>query len=67
MPNHYAISEGVDPDGDKLVSDQDHTQMELDGFVFPVSKWTKEGLLDHIMEFVITEDQSYTVVDKGSF
>lgn len=54
-PNHFAILEGVDLEGGEIASNQGHTQTSLDGFVHPVVKWTKEGLLDHIIKFVVTE------------
>ena len=38
-----------------------HTQSKLDNFL--KSTWTKEGLLDHIVEFVVSEDQvSHTIL-----
>ena len=50
-------------------------QASLDGFVQPVAKWSKEGLLEHIVEFVVQEDQvrffllwkAFSVVDKTTF
>ena len=56
-PNHFAIMEGVDLKGGEIASNQGHTQTNLDGFVHPVVKWTKKGLLDHNIKFVLTEDQ----------
>jgi hypothetical protein len=43
-----------------------HTQSKLDSFVKSTSKWTKEGLLDHIIEFVVSEDQvSHMILYQG--
>lgn len=32
-------------------------QGTLDGFAKPVPKWSKEGLLEHIVDFVVSDDQ----------
>ena len=33
------------------------SQQSLDGFVKTVPKWSKEGLLEHIIDFVVSDDQ----------
>ena len=40
----------------KSASLQD-SQANLDSFVKPVSKWSKEGLLEHIINLVVSDDQ----------
>jgi hypothetical protein len=35
------------------------TQQSLDGFVKPMPKWSKEGLLEHLIDFVVSDDQVY--------
>ena len=39
-----------------LASLQD-SQANLDGFVKSVPKWSKEGLLEHIINLVVSDDQ----------
>ena len=60
-PNHLAIpstmvltDSGEVEEGTSTVGG---AQAGLHGFVQPVVKWSKEGLLEHIMEFVVQEDQ----------
>lgn len=33
------------------------TQKSLAGFVKVVPKWSKEGLLEHLIDFVVSDDQ----------
>jgi len=33
------------------------TQTKLDGSICVASRWTKEGLLEHIVQFIVLEDQ----------
>ncbi|PPQ85072.1 hypothetical protein CVT26_005196 [Gymnopilus dilepis] len=42
-------------------------QKNLDGFVKSVPKWSKEGLLEHIIDFVVSDDQPFRIVEKSSF
>ncbi|PSR97376.1 hypothetical protein PHLCEN_2v4333 [Hermanssonia centrifuga] len=37
----------------------------LDGFV--QTKWTSEGLLDHVVEFLVAHDLPFTTTGRGSF
>ncbi len=34
-------------------------QTDLNGFVKSTPKWSKEGLLEHIFEFIIMDDQVF--------
>ncbi|OCH91413.1 hypothetical protein OBBRIDRAFT_834185 [Obba rivulosa] len=44
------------------------TQMSISSFMEPPPpSWTKEGLLDHIVELTVSDDQSFRLVEKGSF
>lgn len=36
---------------------EESTQQNLDGFLKSVPKWSKEGLLEHIVDFVVSDDQ----------
>ena len=33
------------------------SQVNLDGFVKSVPKWSKEGLLEHIIDLIVSDDQ----------
>ncbi|RDB19238.1 hypothetical protein Hypma_013493 [Hypsizygus marmoreus] len=61
-PNDHACP--VEDDDD---DEQGPQQAKLDGFVRSTPKWTKEGLLEHIVQFVVEDDQAFTLVDKKSF
>jgi hypothetical protein len=37
--------------------DESASQANLDGFAKPVPKWSKEGLLEHIVDLVVSDDQ----------
>jgi hypothetical protein len=49
-----ALPEQQDGSGDL---NEESTQQNLDGFVKSVPKWSKEGLLQHIVDFVVSDDQ----------
>jgi hypothetical protein len=49
-----ALPEQQDGSGDL---NEESTQHNLDGFVKSVPKWSKEGLLEHIVDFVVSDDQ----------
>ncbi|KIK78712.1 hypothetical protein PAXRUDRAFT_28559 [Paxillus rubicundulus Ve08.2h10] len=68
-PNHLAIPPTVTigDDGSVTTISTGATQGTLEGFVQPTMKWSKEGMLEHIVEFVVREDQSFTVVDQSAF
>ena len=40
-------------------SDEHTEQQTIEGFLKPVSKWSREGLLEHLVEYIATEDQVY--------
>ncbi|KAF8801154.1 hypothetical protein BYT27DRAFT_7262185 [Phlegmacium glaucopus] len=46
---------------------EEEQEEKIDGFLKPAPKWTKEGLLEHIIEFVVVDDQPFTIVEKGPF
>ncbi|GLB42145.1 putative hAT family C-terminal dimerisation region [Lyophyllum shimeji] len=48
-------------------ADEDEDQANLDGFVHAAPKWTREGLLEHVMQFVVEDDQAFTLVEKDTF
>jgi hypothetical protein len=58
-PNHLAIPSTVTigDDGSVATISTGATQGTLEGFVQPTAKWSKEGMLEHIVEFVVREDQ----------
>jgi hypothetical protein len=37
-------------------------QTKLDGFVQPIPVWTKEGLIDHVVELIAVEDKVFTTI-----
>lgn len=41
----------------QMSSGTDTVQLTLGGFIESVPQWSKDGLLDHIVEFVIEDDQ----------
>ncbi|KAG6912948.1 hypothetical protein DXG01_010873 [Tephrocybe rancida] len=47
--------------------EEDDSQTKLDGRVEGVPKWTSEGLLDHIMEFIVSNNQAFRLIEKKSF
>ena len=47
--------------GAKVLAGEE-SQASLDGFVQSIAKWSKEGLLEHIVEFVVQEDQVSFIV-----
>ena len=49
-----ALPEQQDGSGDL---NKESTQHDLDGFIKSVPKWSKEGLLEHIVDFVVSDDQ----------
>lgn len=53
-PNQCAM-----PDPEDITPEDRPLQTSLDGFVqaTPNVKWSKEGLLEHILEFVVAGDQ----------
>ncbi len=53
-PVSAALPEQQDSSGDL---NEESTQQNLDGFVKSVPKWSKEGLLEHIVDFVVSDDQ----------
>lgn len=42
-------------------------QVNLDGFMQRILTWTKQGLMEHIIQFVVEDDQSFLVIEKPSF
>jgi hypothetical protein len=36
--------------------DESASQTNLDGFAKPIPKWLKEGLLEHIVDLVVSDD-----------
>ena len=53
-PVSTALPEQQDGLGDL---NEESTQQNLDGFVKSILKWSKEGLLEHIVDFVVSDDQ----------
>ncbi|KAG6905960.1 hypothetical protein DXG01_016673 [Tephrocybe rancida] len=47
--------------------EEDDSQTKLDGWVEGVPKWTSEGLLNHILEFIMSDDQAFHLIEKKSF
>ncbi|KAH9007904.1 hypothetical protein EDB84DRAFT_1447253, partial [Lactarius hengduanensis] len=43
------------------------TQVNLDDFMQRIPTWTKQGLMEHVIQFVVEDDQSFLVVEKPSF
>jgi len=40
-----------------------HTSLlSIEGFLKPVPKWSQEGLLDHLVEYIVTEDEVYNPI-----
>ena len=52
-PNHRAVPQERD---DARPEKHNTGQGSLDGFVARQSRWTKDGLLEHIIELFVTED-----------
>jgi len=42
---------------DNKSQNKPNQQTNLQDYVTPIPKWTKEGLLEHILEFVVQDDQ----------
>lgn len=47
--------------GAKVLAGEE-SQASFDGCVQSIPKWSKEGLLEHIVEFVVQEDQISFIV-----
>ncbi|KAF5313763.1 hypothetical protein D9619_013714 [Psilocybe cf. subviscida] len=62
-PNASCIPEG----GVQTSPGTDTVQLTLGGFIESVPRWSKDGLLDHIVEFVVEDDQAFNIVEKTSF
>ncbi|KAF8879217.1 hypothetical protein CPB84DRAFT_1751722 [Gymnopilus junonius] len=62
-PNEHALPNPEDMPSDTTM------QTHLDGFIqaTPNVKWSKEGLLEHILDFIISGDQSFRVVEEKPF
>ncbi|KAF8887636.1 hypothetical protein CPB84DRAFT_1849810 [Gymnopilus junonius] len=62
-PNECALPNPEDMPSDTTM------QTHLDGFVQATLnvKWSKEGLLEHILDFIISGDQSFHVVEEKPF
>jgi hypothetical protein len=45
----------------ELDDDGNEVQATLDMFIQPTPKWTKEGLLDHIVEYIVSNDMVCTL------
>jgi hypothetical protein len=63
---------GIDPHPRALGSDNEDKnaalkQVSLDGFMQHIPTWTKQGLMEHIIQFVVEDDQSFLVLEKPSF
>ncbi|KAH9007830.1 hypothetical protein EDB84DRAFT_1447292 [Lactarius hengduanensis] len=63
---------GVEPHPRAIGSDDNDqnttlTQVNLDGFMQRIPTWTKQGLMEHVIQFVVEDDQSFLVVEKPSF
>ena len=52
-PHPRAVAQSEKP------SDEHMEQQTIEGFLKPVSKWSREGLLEHLVEYIATEDQVY--------
>ncbi|KAG6839368.1 hypothetical protein C0991_003240 [Blastosporella zonata] len=60
-PVRHAMHELLDEPMD------DKGQRNIDNFIEAVPKWTPEGLLEHIVQFVVNNDQAFVVIEKDSF
>ena len=63
---------GVDPHPRAIGSDKNDKnatlkQGNLDSFMQRMPTWTKQGLMEHIVQFVVADDQSFLVLEKPSF
>jgi hypothetical protein len=62
VPNMLAILEENDD-----IRDTGLQQGKLDGFMRPNPTWTKEGLIDHVIELIVVEDEVHIIASDGLF
>ncbi len=53
MPNHMAVPKATVGEAD----DEDRPSATLDGFIKKVPKWSRQDLLDHIIELIVSDNQ----------
>ncbi|KAH9168616.1 hypothetical protein EDB89DRAFT_1909195 [Lactarius sanguifluus] len=63
---------GVDPHLRAIGNDDNDknmtlTQVNLDGFMQRIPTWSKQGLMEHVIQFVVEDNQLFLVVEKLSF
>ncbi|THG95518.1 hypothetical protein EW026_g6148 [Hermanssonia centrifuga] len=61
-PNHLAVPKPTTED-----LNEGGSKPTLDSFVKKVPKWTQQGLLDHIVELIVSDDQAFRLVEKAAF
>jgi hypothetical protein len=46
-------------------SDKCTEQQSIEGFLKPVPKWSRESLLEHLVEYIVTEDEVYNPISAN--